>query len=304
MLCTVAVLQLLICSEFTDKFAFWHNEYAPACADAIARDRPLFIVFCGAESAYGRSAKGGLFVSESIERTLRDDYVRLHVDMATDLGRTLARRFQIHAEPSIVILDRSVKWTMFERAGNIAETDLRDTLVKFRHSKLGGNGKPVREVARANRPGGTAPAGSAATADAVRPSNYRVPLIRHIEESAFEREVIDQSRERTIIVDFWAEWCGPCRALGSLLERHIRERDGEFILVKINVDHAPNLTARYRVESIPAVKVFRDGKPVLEFVGLQSDADLRQTLDRLRPAVPQQVGSRNNESDASGAVLR
>src|SRR5204863_8554363 len=87
-----------------------------------------------------------------------------------------------------------------------------------------------------------------------------------------------------VVVDFWAPWCGPCRMLGPLLELLARERQGAFLLAKVNIDQAPNLATTYGVEAIPAVKAFRDGRPVLEFVGLLSEGQLREVLDRISPS--------------------
>jgi putative thioredoxin len=108
-------------------------------------------------------------------------------------------------------------------------------------------------------------------------------------EADFEREVLQRSRQVPVVVDFWAPWCGPCRALGPVLERLVGQRGGEVVLAKVNIDEAPNLAGLYRVESIPLVIAFRDGQPVDAFLGVRSEPELVQFLDRLRPSAAEKL---------------
>jgi thioredoxin len=102
-----------------------------------------------------------------------------------------------------------------------------------------------------------------------------------VTQQTFQTDVIERSREVTVVVDFWAEWCGPCRTLGPVLEREVESRAGQLALAKVDVDSNPELAQTYGIRGIPAVKAFRDGRVVSEFVGAQPPQNVVSFLDGL-----------------------
>ncbi len=109
-------------------------------------------------------------------------------------------------------------------------------------------------------------------------------FIIDVNETDFEYQVLAYSQQVPVVVDFWAEWCKPCKVLGPLLERLAQEAQGEFRLAKVNVDDNPNLAIRYGVRSIPVVKAFRDGQMIAELIGVQPEPRLREFLHSIAPS--------------------
>lgn len=105
-----------------------------------------------------------------------------------------------------------------------------------------------------------------------------------VTDQTFATEVLERSKTVPVVVDFWAEWCGPCRMLGPILENLANEYQGQFILAKLDVDSNPQLAMQYQVQGIPAVKAFRNGEMVGEFTGAQPEPKVRQFIEGLVPS--------------------
>jgi len=109
------------------------------------------------------------------------------------------------------------------------------------------------------------------------------PWIISTSPATFEQDVLQRSKDVLVVLDFWAPWCGPCRLLGPLLEKLAREKNGAFVLVKVNTDEMPELAAVFHVQGIPTVFALRDGRVIDYFTGALPESELRAWLDQLLP---------------------
>jgi putative thioredoxin len=123
-----------------------------------------------------------------------------------------------------------------------------------------------------------------------------------VNEAGFEAEVLDRSSEVPVVVDFWAPWCGPCRQLGPALEKAAASRDGKVVLAKIDTDENPQIAELFGIQGIPAVKAFRDGEVVAEFVGVLPPAQVEQFFDGIVPSATQLLLDAGDEASLRKAV--
>ena len=106
-------------------------------------------------------------------------------------------------------------------------------------------------------------------------------LIIDVITDNFMTDVIEQSKETPVIVDFWATWCEPCKQLTPIIERIIKEKNGKVILAKMNIDESPEVAQQLKIQSIPAVMAFNDGQPIDGFIGVQSEKNIIEFVNKI-----------------------
>jgi putative thioredoxin len=127
-------------------------------------------------------------------------------------------------------------------------------------------------------------------------------VIKDVTEQDFEQEVIERSKTVPVVVDFWAAWCGPCRALTPVLEKAVTARNGEVELAKLDTDANPRISAAFRIQGIPAVKAFKDGKVVAEFTGAQPPAKVEAFLNGIVPSEAERLVAEGGEENLLRAL--
>jgi putative thioredoxin len=127
-----------------------------------------------------------------------------------------------------------------------------------------------------------------------------------VDELNFQAEVLDHSKQRPVVVDFWAPWCGPCQALGPILEKLAAEYDGEFILAKLNTDENPNIAAAFQIQSIPAVFLLKDGKVADAFLGARPEPEIREFLAKhvKAPATDEEIALQTKLASGDSQAMR
>jgi putative thioredoxin len=127
-------------------------------------------------------------------------------------------------------------------------------------------------------------------------------VISDVTEQEFQQKVVERSKQVPVVVDFWAEWCGPCRTLGPALEKAVSARNGEIELAKLDTDRNPGIAQEFQIASIPAVKAFKDGKVVAEFIGAIPPARIEEFLNELVPSEADRLAESTDEESLRKAL--
>jgi thioredoxin 1 len=247
----------------------WQNDYGLARTRAGEIHKPIAVFIGTGKEGWSKVAREG-DLDMQVSRLLAQHYVCVYVDKQTDTGKELADAFEVPAASGLIISDRTGGVEAFHHSGALSRTDLANALEKY--------SDPDRRVRTTESHTSAQPVPQSKNDFASARIKMAGRNVFELSGNNWQADVVNA--DMPVVVDFWAPWCGPCQRLGPTVDRIADQFAGKVKVCKVNIDENRDLAAKYGVNSIPRVLIFKGSdQPVNTIVGLTSEAELAQAVN-------------------------